>query len=970
MATRRQYTLDQLLHLRQSPLCTKPEDLPAIEQWIEYVYLDVGEGPDGKREKLRIPHSEAQQTERQSQQQRTRQDGTEAKTGRQPRNALGAGLAEASPMGSFGADRAVRPGLVGLKSSAAARSGEDITLGPPKTLFASSRTTSKLSDFADKSLPSTEREEADTNRSTRTFGDKQMNRKSLGNIDPSEPPKSHTIDSWTLARERRALGGEDEKTDGSERNPKYGRRNDRPQEDGSRINHNGYGDRQDSRWLRDGEKREQQNAGERQGGWRERERERRDNRDWTNARGHTDNRKPEWMDEPAPREQEDDEGMGGGMGMPKNQEEFEAWKRAQHERNKKSTDVEAESVPADPPPVKEQPPYAKQVAPLKLDAITDRPFGSWTGEAKTSGGASSSADGVQTPLKSSAGMKGGKTSRFMPLFAKKEEPKEETPVSSSAAPPSGEDKAGFDRILMMLGGNGKGPGSDQVSAPTQSLDKPMEFGAFPSGRPQGSGELEEVVSPAPRQVSNGNGAGGSGKPRSRFTGFFDQTPKSPERVVSPQDAQAEAGGRGFDGRVLSPPGVGGPFGGFQGDMGRDFSGVAELPADHARGSREPQVQANANALLGRAPPPTNALSPEPSLTTNGAREQRPQHGRTNDLFIDQPARQVSTPDLNIQNLLAARPNPRQQADNQNSQFLLNLLQTKSNSRPPSSQQQAPRLPATAEGGFQLWREQPPSVPEPHAPKPRTGVMPPGLFEEQLLRNHQPAPQQIQEMPANEVPRRQSQRAPPPGFYEEPNAYQQQVHNQPPLPRTTLQEQQLQLREYTLQQQQLQQHHQRNFTEPARHFPGPQGGARRMSGHPGLSQMQIPTHIQPVPPYPGEYSVVSPTGPPTAPPGFNQHMPRHQPGMNGGPNIFSGAQQQHQQQQQGRDPRMQSAEGGPGGMTSPPGFYGNGGGGGGLGMPAPPGFMGMRSPVHVAGEGMPVRGGRGYEGFAGAYGQGR
>jgi len=50
----RRYTAEQLHYLRNSPLVKKPEDLPAIEQWLEFVYLDKD-----SREKLRIPHSEA-----------------------------------------------------------------------------------------------------------------------------------------------------------------------------------------------------------------------------------------------------------------------------------------------------------------------------------------------------------------------------------------------------------------------------------------------------------------------------------------------------------------------------------------------------------------------------------------------------------------------------------------------------------------------------------------------------------------------------------------------------------------------------------------------------------------------------------------------------------------------------------------------------------------------------------------------
>ncbi|KAK0944684.1 hypothetical protein LTR29_003911 [Friedmanniomyces endolithicus] len=893
----RRYTIEQLLHLRDSPAVTKPDNLPAIEQWIEYVYLDVD--GSGTREKLRIPHSESQQPHQQQQQRQgnATTTGASAVGGRPPRAPGGAGVAESSPMGNFSTGQ--RPSLKSLKSSAG-RSREDITLGPPKTLFASSRTTSRIADFDKPPTPLTEaalKEDTEGHRNSRTFGDKQTNRKST---NANDTETKHTAESWMVARERRALGGDDEKLDSNERNGKYGRR-DREQQDGERRN--GYGDRPDSRWHRD-ERREQN--GEKQGGWRERERERRD-RDW--GRGHSDNKKPEWMDEPAANLDDD---MVGEVGMPKNQEEFEKWKQEQHARNKKSADMDADPVLADPPPaaqeVKAQLP-SRHISPLKLEGVNDRPFGVW-GDGKTSGGASS--DSAQTPARS-AGAR-GKTSRFMPLF-KKDEPREEPSIAVAAPQSSGEDKAGFDRILQMLGGTGVDP------------------------RPTPNESINEPASPPPRQVSNG------GKPRSRFTGFFDQTPKSPEVLQS-------------------PPGIVAPVRPVESDTLQDGRGMYGEPL-HSLPMRTADLQSTSQ--LSRPQPSVGTTPSEPTMSTNGAREQRPPPpGRMNDLFLDlhPPSRGASTPDLNIQNLLAARPNPKQQVDNQNSKFLLDLLQTKGPPR-PSSQQARP----SADNGFQLWREQPPSLPETYAPQHRAPP-PPGLFEDQLQRNHQ-----MQEMPAHEMPgRRQSQRAPPSGFYDEPALFQQHVpvhQHQPP--------------------QSQPQHHQRPLAEPTRQFVGGPPGSRRMSGRLGLPQMQIPGQqphpqypVQMQPPYPGEF-LQSPNGtaaPP--PPGFNPHMPRHPPGIHNIPSIFSAPQQQQQQQQRDmRDPRLPPLAAGFGGpnagpegvgmpqhqqqMTSPPAFYS-----GESGMP--PGFMQhLRSPVYVVGEGgLPATGGRGmvraYEGFG--VGQGR
>ncbi len=91
MAVRR-YTHAELTHLKDSPLVVKPDNLPAIEQWLEYVYYDAE-----SREKLRIPHSEPQ---------------SNAPARRQTQGAKAGGE---SPMGSF--STGTRPGLLSRVST-------------------------------------------------------------------------------------------------------------------------------------------------------------------------------------------------------------------------------------------------------------------------------------------------------------------------------------------------------------------------------------------------------------------------------------------------------------------------------------------------------------------------------------------------------------------------------------------------------------------------------------------------------------------------------------------------------------------------------------------------------------------------------------------------------------------------------------------------------------------------------------
>ena len=88
------YSRDELLALKSSPLAQKPENLPAIEQWLEYVFVDRN-----SLEKLRIPHSESSQAQN-------------ASARRQPQPKVGG---EASPMGNF--STGLRPSLMTTRSS-------------------------------------------------------------------------------------------------------------------------------------------------------------------------------------------------------------------------------------------------------------------------------------------------------------------------------------------------------------------------------------------------------------------------------------------------------------------------------------------------------------------------------------------------------------------------------------------------------------------------------------------------------------------------------------------------------------------------------------------------------------------------------------------------------------------------------------------------------------------------------------
>lgn len=111
----RHYTIEQLLKLRESPLVKKPEDLPAIEQWLEYLYLDKD-----SREKLRIPHSESSSQPQAQPQQPQPQKDNNAKDAKS-RVTRPSNNGDASPMGNFSTGQ--RPSLMQTRTNVSKSGG-------------------------------------------------------------------------------------------------------------------------------------------------------------------------------------------------------------------------------------------------------------------------------------------------------------------------------------------------------------------------------------------------------------------------------------------------------------------------------------------------------------------------------------------------------------------------------------------------------------------------------------------------------------------------------------------------------------------------------------------------------------------------------------------------------------------------------------------------------------------------------
>ncbi|CAK3927637.1 Hypothetical predicted protein [Lecanosticta acicola] len=690
----RQYTREQLIFLRDSSLVAKPDNLPAIEQWID------DNATNGSVQQAKQPGSN--------------------KGGR-----LGGGaVSESSPMGSFSTGR---PTMTGGRGRA---DREDISLGPPRTVFASSRNTvPKLSDF--------ERSSGDTTSLT----SRGINRKSMNNENEGA---RHERDSWMLAREKR----EEHRERGFGRHDK---------EDGERRN--GFGDRHDPRWSSNREDR--RNGDRPAGGWREREQQKRDQRD--GDRGHAE-KEPEWMENDPLAKQEQELGFDMDSGA-RTQEDFQKWKESM--KNKKPKGVEPEAKPVQETPVQaaQPPPPAPEpkagVAPLKLqEGFEGGLFSGWSGNA--------TANPVSTPgatgsIKPTTGKP--KTSRFASMFKPAAEepphpPPEETKVQQAAnamAKTSAEEQEGFNRVLQMLG-------SAKIAQepPAQPPPPPPQESA-PS-------------SPLPVKTSGQNGT--SAKPKSRFTSMFAQKSPAPQ---SPQAGNVPFGGDsmfGNEGRNVGDESANGFMAQRQEQQIPRTQGIdAATPAEpsgipfNALREQQPRPMSGRNNLQMFDPPSRGAASPEINLQ-NLLAQQRHRQG------------QPSQESQQLLNLLRAnggtnsRPHSQQALPNNGAMTEADLQRFLQNQhRSPMPQEPhapKPRVPQQAAGMFeeQLMRNFPQdqSRPDqgmmqgmPDMPQRRTSQRaPPGFYDDPSFIQQQQQQQQAMRRPFQDGPPQppQPQQLPP------------------------------------------------------------------------------------------------------------------------------------------------------------------------------------------------------------------
>ncbi|KAL2006289.1 hypothetical protein VTN00DRAFT_9943 [Thermoascus crustaceus] len=450
----RRYQIDELLRLRASPLVTKPDKLPPIEQWM---------GPIPDPATQRKPNNSRDHTNNQN---------------------------ETTP------NR--RPSLFETRHVSRGSNSEDIILGPPKTSFASA---SRL--FGKSSIDSTDRsktndsDDAKNDRynfrekffKDREIGDKDLDRRDtrLGTANGRRGGRDDR-DDWGNGRPRRAFD-QDEQDRRPRRTGDSDRWNnrDRDQQDlsydrGNRDKEGRYTPRRDGQgrgrheqsWFRDDNTQdapdtEEERPSVRSKDWR-RDRHGAD-RDWN--RGARFEQDPEWLDstdrdEPRPAH---------------TQEDFQRWK----ERMKAGSAQPAAEVKKETPPEQasrniqkpesrptEGEMFSNLSTPFQMDSGLDKFFG-LLGDNKAAQGTSTPASMDSTTKKDPVSTKPAKSSRFAGLFSPPAEagkdsaakPQLDRPVSTDA------DQEGFQRILQMLGGGKSRNTTPQVDSSQQPHPPPL-----------------------------------------------------------------------------------------------------------------------------------------------------------------------------------------------------------------------------------------------------------------------------------------------------------------------------------------------------------------------------------------------------------------------------------------------------------------------------------------------------------------
>ena len=460
----RKYQREELMRLRDSPLARKPSGLPPTEEWMGYVSLlnsiacQSCSQPADQFQILKLEERQRLTADR-----------------------------ESTPVGPQMA-RTHR-----VNADRPSGSNEGVVLGPPKTAFASAgRKGPTATNGSYRSLTSSEQETTQKERGVlrerpiREWpkGDREQSRdtRSIGfqrsrGEDALNDPQSQTTEEVPDQDNAYRRNGDRDS---------FREKRDRLSGDAMRGNGRGLSDRanwqsrntDEPHWHKSEDKRETGEAAFRKSrDWRDKSKE---NRPW--EQGPRQDLEPEWLDEPEPEERK----------QTYTQDDFEQWKAKMKAGNAEKT-VKTETIAPEPAiqatETTRKP--SKPSRPLVLGDGFDNFLGLGNQTTKDHLGSARSKDNSQQF--ETTGSKMSKASKFSSLFNTSPpapvvpEPRSPSPAPMPLLPShdtSAEDKAGFARILSLLGQQ-QGPTPADVIPPPSA--KPRKQLSSPLHSPSASG---------------------------------------------------------------------------------------------------------------------------------------------------------------------------------------------------------------------------------------------------------------------------------------------------------------------------------------------------------------------------------------------------------------------------------------------------------------------------------------------------
>lgn len=462
----RRYDIEELLWLRDSPLVTKPDKLPPIEEWM---------GPIPDPTTRRLNHRDQTQTE----------NGT-------PR----------------------RPSLFETGHISRKSNSEDIVLGPPKTAFASASRIHGKSSYDATERPTRFNDSEEGKGDRFNFRDKFFKEREGGDLDKRDSKfananvRRNDREDWNSGRPRRTFG-QDENDQRPKRNGDTGRWDGRDKQEESsfarnlkdkdaRLEKEGrFGKREtplrgrhEASWFRDdtageGAELEEEKPFMKSREWR-RERQLPD-RDWNRGGGRVE-QDPEWMDstdrdEPRQAHTQEDfqrwkEKMKAGSTTPATQAE-EKKDFMQEQASAEIQKAEANHLDGEL--------FAANRSQMPVDTGFDRFFGLLGGETKQTVPEAAPSGPLEPNKRDSGSAKASKSSRFAGLFspppdtAGKNDPIQAMSQQPDRPASTDADQEGFQRILQMLGGSKSRNTTPQVDSTKQP--RPPPYGLPEQNRP-------------------------------------------------------------------------------------------------------------------------------------------------------------------------------------------------------------------------------------------------------------------------------------------------------------------------------------------------------------------------------------------------------------------------------------------------------------------------------------------------------